>query len=383
MDDKPFSISTKEPESIASRRRSTRIDFVTTVLLSGKDAAGTPFREFTQTSTVNLHGCKVRTSYRIMVGMIVNVECPKAGTSGKGVCIRVWDPPPGVAGHEIAVQLIKPQNLWGVPNPPPDWEVVAKQMVQGRAVQTETPLPRASPTAPRTPTPAAVPRGPASPPVVAPAAPPAAAPARPGSSGVFRAPVIPPAAEPGGPPAAAPARLGSSGVFRGPVIPPAAEPGGPPAAAPARRSSTGAFRAPVNPPAVAAPVRPAPEAGPTVDQRLAELERRATQLVESVLDIMRGQAEELTRNILEEFRQQVEALLQDADVRLRQGFQQAYEESAVSLVALRTDLMEQMASRASQMIRTGEDTLRTRLRNRLTMEEKTGPAEPPEEIGEK
>jgi exonuclease VII large subunit len=131
------------------------------------------------------------------------------------------------------------------------------------------------------------------------------------------------------------------------------------------------------------PARPAPVAGPTIEQRLAELERRSTQLVESVLDIMRGQAEELTRNILEEFRQQVDALIQDGEVRLRQGLQQAYEESAASLIGLRTDLMEQMASRGSQIVRTTEDTLRTRLRGQLAIEEKSIPAKPPEKVAEK
>ena len=155
MDNNPFSQTAKAQDSLASRRRSTRIDYITTVLLSGKDASGTPFREFTQTSIVNLHGCKVRTSYRIMVGMIVTVECPKAGTSGKGVCVRVWDAAPGVAGHEIAIQLIKPQNLWGVPNPPPDWEIVAKTMVQGRVVQTERTARFAAPAAPSAPAPVA------------------------------------------------------------------------------------------------------------------------------------------------------------------------------------------------------------------------------------
>ena len=179
MDNNPFSQITNAQDSLASRRRSTRIDYVTTVLISGKDAAGTPFREFTQTSTVNLHGCKVRTSYRIMVGMLVTLECPKAGTSGKGVCVRVWDSPPGVAGHEIAVQLIKPQNLWGVPNPPPDWEIVAKAMVQGRGVQTERPVRPAAPAAPAAPAHVAVPRAPAIPQAVAPVAPPVMAPVRP------------------------------------------------------------------------------------------------------------------------------------------------------------------------------------------------------------
>jgi F0F1-type ATP synthase membrane subunit b/b' len=136
-------------------------------------------------------------------------------------------------------------------------------------------------------------------------------------------------------------------------------------------------------PPVVAPAPPPAVAGPTIEQRLAELERRATQMLDSVLDIMRGQAEELTRNILEEFRQQVDALIQDAETRLRQGLKQAYEESAGSLIGLRTDLMEQMASRASQMIRAGEDTLRTRLRTQFGLGESPAPAKPPEKVTEK
>lgn len=295
MENNPFSQTPSTQDTLGPRRRSTRIDFVTTVLISGKDSSGVPFREFTQTTKVNLQGCKVRTSYRIMVGMLVTVECPKAGASGKGVCIKVWDPIPGVAGHEVAIQLIKPQNIWGVPNPPPDWETVVKTMVEGRVVQA-------------------------------------------GRTGHFPAPVLP------------------SGPT--PVMP-------------------------ITPLPVSPPPRPAPVASPTVEQRLAELERRSTQMMESVLDIMRGQAEELTRDCLEEFRQQVDALIADAEMRLRQGLTQTYEQSAASLIGLRTDLMDQMASRGAQMIRTTEDTLRTRLRNQLAVEDKTAHVMPPAPLTEK
>ena len=342
MGNNPFSTITNAQDSVASRRRSTRIDFITTVLLSGKDAGGMPFREFTQTSTVNLHGCKVRTSYRIMVGMIVTLECPKAGTSGKGVCVRVWDAAPGVAGHEIAVQLIKPQNLWAVPDPPPDWELVAKNMVQGRSAPPERTGRFPAPNLPS-----------------------ATAPAE--RTGRFPAPNLPTAAVP----------AERTGRFPAPTLTSIDSP-----AAPPRPPAIPPAVAPVAPPAPAA-VRPAAVAGPTVEQRLAELERRSTQLMESVLDIMRGQAEDLTRNCLEEFRQQVDALIQDAQGRLRQGLQQAYEESASSLIGLRSDLMEQMASRGAQMLRSTEDTLRTRLRNQSAVDDKTFPANPSERVTEK
>jgi hypothetical protein len=167
-----------------------------------------------------------------------------------------------------------------------------------------------------------------------------------------------------------------------PVNPPTAPPLAPPVAAPVAPPVpvvvAPPVALPVPPPAPPAPAaRPVPVANPTVDQRLAELERRSTQLVESVLDIMRGQAEQLTRSCLEEFRQQVEALIQDSEVRLREGLKQSYEESAHSLIGLRTDLMEQMSSRIGQMVRSSEDTLRTRLRTHSAGEDKTAPAKPP------
>ncbi len=372
MDKHPFSKPTDTQDALASRRRSTRIEFTTTVLLSGKDAGGTPFREFTQTITVNLHGCKVRTSYRIIVGMLVNVECPKAGTSGKGVCVRVWDPVPGAAGHEIAVQLIKPQNLWGVPNPPADWEMVAKTMVQGRT-QTEIPvpvLPTATPstTGPRRTT-VIIPS-----PLSSPSPLPSGTPTRQMPSLASRlaagishsAPhaAIPP------PPTAPPAPAPVATPVEVPPPAPVATSAPPPAAAPSAVTQTRQF-----------PAAPSPAAA--ADPRLADLERRATQLVGSVLDIMRGQAEELTRNILEEFRQQVQALIVDSEERLRQGFQSVYKESASSLINLRGDLLQQIQSRGTQMIRSSEETLRTRLREQLTVEQAPDPETPPAKVTEK
>jgi F0F1-type ATP synthase membrane subunit b/b' len=114
-----------------------------------------------------------------------------------------------------------------------------------------------------------------------------------------------------------------------------------------------------------------------MEQRLADLERHSTQLIESVLDTLRSQSEEVANNRLEEFRQQLEVMIQDAQGRLRQGLQQAYEESATSLFRLRTELLEQLASRGTQMTRATEETLRTRLRSQLGgLEQALSPTSP-------
>jgi len=286
MDNHPFSHTATSQEPPSSLRRSTRIEFVTPVFLSGRDAAGERFRELTQTVVVNLHGCRLRTSYHVLVGMLVTLECPKAGTTGKGVCVKVWDAPAGVVGHEIAVQLVRPQNLWSVPNPPADWEIVAKTMVEGPTVQAEPP------------TQAAAPPSPAAPPLV---------------------------------PHAQTSPLGTL----------------------------------------------------TVDLRLAELEGRSAQLLESFLDIMRSQAEEITRTSLEELRQQVEVLLRDAEERLRQSIHQSYEASAASLTGLGCDLIDQMTSRSAQLIRSAEETLRASLRELPGSQDRAAPAQSPKQASQK
>jgi F0F1-type ATP synthase membrane subunit b/b' len=120
-----------------------------------------------------------------------------------------------------------------------------------------------------------------------------------------------------------------------------------------------------------------------MEQRLADLERRSTQLIESILDTLRNQSEELASNRLEEFRQQLDVMIQDYQARLRQGLQQAYEESAASLFRLRSELLEQLASRGTQMARATEDTLRTRLRGQLGILEQATAPTPPKQGTEK
>src|SRR5258708_612439 len=52
----PFAKRRSAEELAANQRRSTRVDYVCPVVVSGRDATGQPFRVETETSTVNLHG---------------------------------------------------------------------------------------------------------------------------------------------------------------------------------------------------------------------------------------------------------------------------------------------------------------------------------------
>ncbi len=125
MGTSPFIKSPFARHSGTNRRRSTRIDFSVPVILSGRDAKGETFREATCTAIVNLHGAKLKTSREILVGMQVCIDNPQTGASEKGVCVRIEEDVPGENAHYIAVQLVRPGNIWGVADPPADWEVVA------------------------------------------------------------------------------------------------------------------------------------------------------------------------------------------------------------------------------------------------------------------
>lgn len=125
----PFFKSPFSRQPGPNRRRSTRLDFVVPIVLSGRDAKGESFREETQTATVNLHGAKVSTRREILIGMQVTIENPQNGAVEKGVCVRVYESGPGEIERFIAVQLIRPGNIWGVENPPEDWATLAASML--------------------------------------------------------------------------------------------------------------------------------------------------------------------------------------------------------------------------------------------------------------
>jgi len=136
MGQSPFARRDLLSQSTANRRRSSRIDYESPVVLSGRDATGQPFREETMTLIVNLHGAKVRTQYQVLVGMLVTIDSLKTGLSGKAVCVNVYEAAPGESHHEIALQLVNPGNIWGVENPPPDWATVAAEL-GGRTLTPE------------------------------------------------------------------------------------------------------------------------------------------------------------------------------------------------------------------------------------------------------
>ena len=126
-----------EKSTYAYARRSTRVEFVTPVILTGRGALGRQFSEETETSVVNLHGAKVHTKNAIKVGAILKVKVPSTDAVADAVCVWVGERVTGRSTHEIAIQLVKPANIWGLENPPSDWQRCLAVRPQGPAPTLE------------------------------------------------------------------------------------------------------------------------------------------------------------------------------------------------------------------------------------------------------
>ncbi len=242
MGHSPFSKGALSQQARANRRRSTRLDYETPIVLSGRDARGQPFREETVTLIVNFHGAKVRTTRQVLVGMLVTVESVKTGQSGKAVCVNVYEAPSGQTWHGIALQLVQPGNIWGVEDPPADWATVAAEL--------------------------------------------------------------------GGP-----LRISEPGT-RSPTIP-------------LTRPTPG-------------PVLGAAASRPMMDAQLADLEQRATKLIDSAVETLRVQTDLTVRDSLAVYEQRLAALVSQAEVRISQRVDQAASEVAASIETLRSDALAEM-----------------------------------------
>jgi len=131
MSHSPFARRVPSQGTQTCPRRSTRVEAAVPIAIFGRDASSQPFRELTETTTVNLHGARLRTRTYIMVGMQITVENPATGKAEKAICVHVEEPEPGESIHFIAVQLIHPCNLWQIETPPEDWAQVQAEMIDG------------------------------------------------------------------------------------------------------------------------------------------------------------------------------------------------------------------------------------------------------------
>lgn len=132
MGQSPFAKTAGAISSPINRRRSTRIEFVTPIAISGRDATGQPFREETETIMVSAHGANFRSRTQLLIGMQLTVENLLVGLAEKAICIRVTSPERPDDRQIVAIQLVIPRNVWGMKDPPADWQ---------HAIDTNSPAP--------------------------------------------------------------------------------------------------------------------------------------------------------------------------------------------------------------------------------------------------
>lgn len=122
MGQSPFAKSSNAISSSINRRRSTRIECVVPIAISGRDATGQPFREETKTIMVSAHGANFRTRSHLLIGMQLTIENLLEGVAERAICIRVTPPEYPEDPQIVAIQLVVPRNVWGLIDPPADWQ---------------------------------------------------------------------------------------------------------------------------------------------------------------------------------------------------------------------------------------------------------------------
>lgn len=109
----------------AQRRRTERVAGSVPLIVRGIDLLGQPFEERTSTVALNLNGCRYASKHHLPKNTWVTLEIPQGGQR-RNVRARVaWIQRPHSVREffQIAVELETPANIWGIENPPADWQL--------------------------------------------------------------------------------------------------------------------------------------------------------------------------------------------------------------------------------------------------------------------
>lgn len=117
-----MSVTTQNPRpaGVANQRRSHRIVLSVTIIVSGKRANGSPFKERTKTLVVNAHGGLILLREPVLVGQVLTIT--HVGT-GEDLACTVMDINSGQEEiPEIGIGFAQPNaHFWRVSFPPEDW----------------------------------------------------------------------------------------------------------------------------------------------------------------------------------------------------------------------------------------------------------------------
>jgi hypothetical protein len=108
------------PGGVANQRRSHRIVLSVPIIVSGKRANGSPFKERTTTLVVSAHGALIHLREAVIVGQDLSIT--HVGTSEELAC-TVKDINHGQEDiPEVGIGFAKPNaHFWRVSFPPDDW----------------------------------------------------------------------------------------------------------------------------------------------------------------------------------------------------------------------------------------------------------------------
>lgn len=99
------------PTKVSTPRRSTRV--AADVLI---EVQAERFAYAGETITVNLHGALVRVAGPLKHGDQVRIHVHRTGRSAPGKIVFTSD-----ALRQFGIELDRPENIWGMPDPPTDW----------------------------------------------------------------------------------------------------------------------------------------------------------------------------------------------------------------------------------------------------------------------
>lgn len=130
------------------RRRSTRLEQASPVIIRGVDLLGQPFEERTSAQNLSFHGCRYASKHHLPRNTWITLEVPSGDSRGDAACVRArvaWIQRPQTLRDlfQVGVELEKGKNVWGVA-PPSDWNTgavvaVAASVIPAAAIDESAP----------------------------------------------------------------------------------------------------------------------------------------------------------------------------------------------------------------------------------------------------
>jgi hypothetical protein len=91
------------------------------------DADGNEFSESAHTQVVNKHGGKIATTHPLAMGTEVLIENRARGIVAKARVVWLGERDDIRSSHSVGLELLEPQNVWGMTFPPDDWRPKAEE----------------------------------------------------------------------------------------------------------------------------------------------------------------------------------------------------------------------------------------------------------------